>query len=146
MTYGAMNGGVAQYRQVGASSAAYADPYELTKMLMAGAIERVSQARYALAQGDIPTKAQRISKAAAIVAALRDTLDMKRGGELAERLDALYEYMDRRLLESNIKNDLGALEEVASLLREIKDGWDAIPPEARHIQQQAANGSNRASA
>ncbi|MDN5870932.1 MAG: flagellar export chaperone FliS [Nitrococcus sp.] len=146
MTYGAMNRGVAQYRQVGASSAAYADPYELTKMLLEGAIERVSQARHALAQGDIPSKAQRISKAAAIVAALRDTLDMKRGGELAERLDALYEYMDRRLLEGNLKNEAGALEEVASLLREIKDGWDAIPPEARHVQHKNAIGTTPAPA
>ena len=47
--------------------------------------------------------------------------------DLAEKLDALYEYMGRRLLEGNARNDPDALDEVIRLLREVKSGWDAIP-------------------
>jgi flagellar protein FliS len=49
---------------------------------------------------------------------------------MAANLSNLYDYMIRRLMEGHAANDMDALDEVASLLREIKRGWDAIPDEA----------------
>ncbi|VAX04640.1 Flagellar biosynthesis protein FliS, partial [hydrothermal vent metagenome] len=59
---------------------------------------------------------------------LRGSLDMDAGGEIAENLDALYEYMLQRLMAGHAKNDPVALDEVNTLLREIKSGWDGIKP------------------
>ncbi|MBL8881253.1 MAG: flagellar protein FliS, partial [Phycisphaerales bacterium] len=53
------------------------------------------------------------------------------GGELAERLHALYDYMVLRLLRANLDNDLRALEEVAALLEEIHGAWREISPQAQ---------------
>ncbi|MDN5849940.1 MAG: flagellar export chaperone FliS [Nitrococcus sp.] len=138
--------GIAQYQKVGASGASYADPYHLTGMLMSTALDRIAQARGAIKRADAPAKGERIGKALAIVDALRTSLDHKTGGELADNLAGLYEYMQHRLLAANLNSDAGALDEVARLLREIKDGWDAIPPEARHVQKKPANATHRAPA
>ncbi len=134
MSYARMSSAINQYQAVGAASASYADPHRLIQMLLEGAIGRTNAALSALAQQDLPAKAQLISKATAIIDGLRGGLDMEKGGELAANLDALYEYMQLRLFHANLKNDAAALEEVARLLGEIKQGWDAIPPEARGLE------------
>ena len=121
-----------QYRQAGPiAEIAVADPHRLTQMLFEGALERIAVARGAMMQGNIPLKGQKISQAVDIIGGLRDALDHERGGQLAANLDSLYEYMTRRLLESNIHNDSAGLEEVSTLLREIKAAWDAIPEQMR---------------
>ncbi|HKJ95930.1 MAG TPA: flagellar export chaperone FliS [Gammaproteobacteria bacterium] len=131
--------GIAQYQQVGTQSASYADPWELTGMLFSGAIERIAQARHALETGDVARRGERISKAISILDELRGTLDHDMDPDFAGNLDALYDYMQTRLLHANAQRDAGALDEVAGLLREIKAGWDGIPTEARsaHAQRSA---------
>ena len=67
-------------------------------------------------------------------------VDMKAGGDLAQKLDALYEYMCLRLLMANLKNDPEPLDEVSSLLNELKGAWVEIDPEkakALQISQSA---------
>ncbi|MCS4502801.1 Flagellar secretion chaperone FliS [wastewater metagenome] len=137
MTYG-----VNAYQQVDRSGANYADPWQLTAMLFNGGLERVAQARGAMERGDVAVKGERIGKAIGILDGLRASLNHEEGGELASNLDSLYEYMQRRLVAANAHNDLTALDEVATLLREIKEGWDGIPAEARNApgQQNAQAG------
>lgn len=82
--------------------------------------------------GNIAAKGTAISKAIDIISnGLAASLDIEKGGELAERLAALYEYMSSRLLWANLKNDLSALDEVATLLSEIQDAWRQIVPNAQ---------------
>ncbi|WP_018145623.1 flagellar export chaperone FliS [Thioalkalivibrio sp. AKL6] len=127
-----MNRAVNQYRQSGAlAEAQVADPYRLIQMLFEGALERIAVAKGAVQQGNVGLKGEKIGKAIDIVESLRALLDHDKNPELAGRLDALYEYMSRRLLEANAKNDPAALEEVTGLLRQIKAGWDEIPSEQR---------------
>lgn len=121
-----------QYRQSGVlAEVAVADPYRIIQMLFEGALERIAIARGAMLQGDIPRKGEQISKAIGIIDGLRAALDHEKGGELAGRLDDLYEYMTYRLLQANLKNSSEMLDEVTRLLREIKAGWDAIPEDQR---------------
>ena len=121
-----------QYRQAGPiAEIAVADPHRLTQMLFEGALERIAVARGAIMQGNFPLKGQKISQAMDIIGELRGALDLERGGELAANLDALYDYMMRRLVTGNVRNDPAVLEEVSSLLREIKAAWDAIPEQMR---------------
>lgn len=123
-----MNANVAlqQYRQVGAQQALNANPHRLIQMLMEGALEKVSMARRFVDEGQIGAKGEHISWAISIIEGLRASLDLEQGGEIAENLERLYEYMNYRLLEANVNNDGAALDEVAGLLREVKAGWDGI--------------------
>ena len=77
--------------------------------------------------GQIEKKGNAISKAIMIVEnGLRASLDKKAGGQIADSLDALYDYMGRRLLEANITNQPKILDEVIALLAELKGAWEAI--------------------
>ncbi|SBT04212.1 flagellar protein potentiates polymerization [Candidatus Accumulibacter aalborgensis] len=109
-----------------------ADPHRLVLLLFAGAQAAIGKARAAMEQQQIAAKGEAVSKAIDIIAnGLRVSLDLEKGGEIAERLDALYEYLVLRLLRANLNNDLRALEEVSGLLEEIHGAWRAIAPGAR---------------
>ncbi len=124
-TMAAMN----QYKQVSVSSQVFeASPHRLIQMLMEGGLERLAQAQGAMARGQSSVKGELISKAIGIVGGLREGLDMSKGGEVAQNLDRVYEYMITRMLEANKSNDPTPLVEVSGLLREVKSGWDAIAP------------------
>ncbi|MFN2350033.1 MAG: flagellar export chaperone FliS [Thioalkalivibrio sp.] len=118
-----------QYRSGVLAEANEANPHRLIQMLFEGALERIATARGAMQQGDVSNKGERISRAIEIIEGLRAHLDMDKGGEVAANLESLYEYMTRRLTEANLRNDVAMLDEVANLLREVKVGWDAIPPQ-----------------
>ncbi|MFK4026597.1 flagellar export chaperone FliS [Stutzerimonas balearica] len=120
-----------QYQQVGVKAqVTEADPHRLIQMLMQGGLDRIAQARGAMLRQAYAEKGVLIGKAINIVGGLRDVLDKEAGGELAENLERLYEYMTMRLFEASRHNDVGKLDEVASLLSEVKSGWDAIGPNA----------------
>jgi flagellar protein FliS len=103
-------------------------PHRLVQMLFEGALEKIAVAKGHLDRGETPQKGRHISWAISIIEGLRASLDMEQGGDIATNLNDLYDYMKRRLLEANIANDGTILDEVSSLLREIKDAWDAIAP------------------
>ena len=117
----------AAYRQTGVSSRSLeANPHQLIAQLLAGALERIRLARTLALRGERGRKAEAIRGAAAIVDALRLALDQRRGGEIAERLDALYEYVGRRLVEANAADDAALLEECEGLLSRVDEAWVQI--------------------
>ncbi len=106
-----------------------ADPHKLILLLFTGAQAAIGQARAALQLNQIAEKGAAISKAIDIISnGLKASLDHEKGGEIAARLDALYDYMTNRLLMANVKNDVKALEEVSGLLEEIHSAWREIAP------------------
>lgn len=113
------------------SRIAGADRYEIIQMLMAGAIEKMVFARVAIEKKHLEAKSEHLSKASAILEALRGCLDFDAGGEVTENLYALYSYMIDRLVDATLNNDVKIIDEVSSLLKEIKSGWDAIPHDIR---------------
>jgi flagellar protein FliS len=118
----------AAYRQTGVSARALeASPHQLIAQLFGGALERIRLARVLMQRGERARKAEAIRGAAAIVDGLRMALDRARGGEIAERLDALYEYVGQRLLEANAGDDLARLDECERLLATIDSAWVQIP-------------------
>ncbi|WP_447595656.1 flagellar export chaperone FliS [Aquipseudomonas campi] len=120
-----------QYQTVNTQAqATEASPHQLIQMLMDGGLTRMAQARGALERGEVSLKGELIGKAIAIVGGLRDGLNLREGGEIAQNLNSLYEYMSVRLLEASKDNDVAKLDEVVGLLRNIKSGWDAIAPAA----------------
>jgi len=103
-----------------------ASPHRLIQMLMEGGLTRLAQAKGAIERGQLTLKGDVLGKAIAIIGGLRSGLDLQNGGELALNLDSLYDYMVRRLSLANSSNDPALVEEVSSLLRQIKSGWDGI--------------------
>ena len=110
---------------------ASADPHKLTLLLLQGALDRVAYAKGAMERKELSSKADFISKATAILIHLRDTLDLEIGGEVAQNLFSLYNYMIERLGDAHINNNLNILDEVSSLLTPIRDAWVQIPEDAK---------------
>lgn len=143
MTY---NRAMQHYRNVGAqSSVADADPHQLIRLLFTAAMDRLAAAKGHMGRGEVAQKGEQIGRVISIVETLRASLDHSAGAGIAANLDDLYGYMARRLLQANLHNNAGYLDEVAGLLREIKDAWEAIPvevrtPERAPQRQQAAIG------
>lgn len=120
------------YRQTGIQTQlADATPHRIVQMLFEGALGRVAAARGCVERKNFMMKSKAISEAMAIIVGLRDTLDMEKGGQVAANLNDLYAWMTRSLSEANRTNETVLLDEVATLLGEIKASWDGIPDEYR---------------
>jgi len=123
-----MNSAMNEYKKAGVHAEVMeADPHRLIQMLMEGALERIAIAKGAMQQKNVALKGERISSAISIVEGLRASLNMEAGGEISANLESMYEYMTRRLMEANLKDDVEILDEVADLMRKIKSGWDEVP-------------------
>ena len=119
--------GAAQYRKVGVQSdVETATPHKLIEMLLDGALSKLHLARGLMEQKQIAAKGEQISWALAIIDGLKAALDLTAGGEVAANLDALYDYLMRRLVVANLDNDVAVLDEVARLLNKIRLGWNGI--------------------
>ena len=116
------------YAEVGVETGvSTADPHKLILMLFEGALLQIGTAGIAMDNKDIPTKGTATSKAIEIIInGLKVSLDMNAGGELAQRLAALYDYMSERLLYANLHNSQPALDEVAGLLATLREAWAEI--------------------
>ena len=116
---------------------ATADPHKLTLMLMQGALDRIAYAKGAMERKDFAAKSDYLSRVTAILMNLRDTLDLDVGGEVAQNMYALYDYMVERISEGHVRNDLNMLDEVISLLTPIRDAWVQIPQAAKEEAYEA---------
>jgi len=111
------------------SSVMTADAHSLILLLFEGAAAAMAQARIHMDQNDIAQRGTSISKAIDIINnGLKSSLNHEAGGDLADRLSALYDYIVRRLLWANMRNDRAALDEASSLLGEIHSAWAEIKP------------------
>ncbi|MNJ12620.1 Flagellar protein FliS [compost metagenome] len=118
-----------QYQKVNShAQISEATPHRLVQMLMEGGLDRMAQAKGAMARGDIAEKGLMLGKAIDIIIGLRDGLDASKSDDPAyvERLDSLYVYMTNRLMQANVDNDAEIIDEVARLLITVKSGWDEI--------------------
>ena len=126
--FGTTSRGVNAYAKVGLETGVTsASPHKLIVMLYDGALAAIMTAITQMNAGNVQEKGNAISKAIRIIDdGLKASLDKQVGGEIATNLDALYDYMSRRLLEANIKNDPAILEEVRGLLADLRDTWNQI--------------------
>lgn len=113
----------AYMNQYQSNQVATATPEQILVMLYDGAIRFVRQARDGMAAGDRVTKLKMIDKTMAILNELSATLDHEIGGEIAANLAALYDFMNRELVRSNLKNDPQPLDIVERILSELREAW-----------------------
>ena len=104
-----------------------ANPHKLILMLFDGAHEALAKAKQHIQRNEISEKGKMLSKAIMIIDhGLKASLDMRVGGDLAIKLQALYDYMTHRLLIANIQNNTEIINEVDHLLLELHAAWQQI--------------------
>lgn len=114
---------IAAYRQ---AQVEQASPVQLIVMLYDRAILHLQNAQGHARARRIAEKGAAIGAAVDIIAELQAVLDVERGGEIAQKLNALYTYMLERLTDANYRNDPAGMAEVARLLEELREGWRAL--------------------
>ncbi|ODS24752.1 flagellar export chaperone FliS [Candidatus Endobugula sertula] len=107
-------------------------PYQVITLLLSGALERIDQAITNIGDGEIDAAALLVQKTMAIVAGLRESLDLSQGGDIAVNLDALYEYILARLEGIGTDEPIVTLNEVKSLLQEVHAGWEGISDSVKY--------------
>ncbi len=100
--------------------------HQIISLLMDGALERVEQAIASHKKQQIEKLEILTQKLVAIINGLRNSLNIEAGGDIAENLDALYEYMVVNITQSTFEDLPKSLIETRNLLSEIKLGWDQM--------------------
>jgi flagellar secretion chaperone FliS len=137
--------GAKAYRKVGVETMVLSsDPHRLVLVLFDGALNAIDVGRAHMASGRTVEKTHSLSKAIEIVdEGLRVSVDRKAGGELAERLVQLYQFITMRLLQANLRNDANALEEARRILAGLRGAWAQIAPRPNAVPAAPA-GAQRA--
>ena len=120
------------YKQNSVTTASSGD---LTLMLYNGCLKFLGKAKVAIEEKNIAERNINLQKSQAIITELMSTLNMDI--EISKQIFPLYEYMKRRLVEANMKNDVAIIGEVEGLVTEFRDTWKEVIRINR--QQQYAN-------
>lgn len=94
-------------------------------MLIERSVRDLERARLALSGGREQESQQSIEKVQSILIELRASLDPQ-GGELAERMDRLYEFSLDRLATASQDKDATPIEEALRALRPLEQAWQAV--------------------
>jgi flagellar protein FliS len=99
------------------------DQGKLIIMVYDWAIRHCKMANEKLKVKDVEGRANTLLKAQNAITELMVSLNMEKGGDLSQRLYSLYDYMNRRLIEANIKNTSAPIEEVLKYLLDLREAW-----------------------
>jgi len=119
-----MNPYTKQYDQYKQNAVMTASPETILIMLYSGAINFLLRAKMAIDENNIEDSHKYITKTEKIIRELINSLDMEAGGELAENLSRLYDYLHRQLIKANINKDKAIIDEVLEHLRGLKETWE----------------------
>ena len=137
--FGSLKSGAGAYATVGLETGVTsATPHVLIVMLFDGALAAITTASLQMKAKNVAAKGQAISKAISIIDnGLRASLNKTVGGQIAISLDALYGYMSNQLLSANLNNSQETLEEVKTLLLDIKSAWLTIDEKSELVAAEA---------
>lgn len=112
------------YNAYKTNSVNYASKDQLLLMLVEGSVKFAKIGRQAIADKDVKKAHENIMKTQNIFYELMATLDVSKGGDWAESLMSVYDFITRRLTDANIKKDLAIMDEVIPLIEDVKDTWE----------------------
>ena len=113
----------AAYRQ---QSVMTATPGQLVVMLYDGCLRFLHQSAHAMRDGDIAVAGNRLSRAEAIIDELLTTLDLEQGGVIASRLQGIYVFCNKQLIEARVNHDADTIDTVYGLLAELRESWAQV--------------------
>lgn len=129
-----MRGYLKSYNQVSLESEiTVASPHRIIQIMLTSAIEKLKESIIAIETEEIETKGLLLSKVIGIISGLNNSLDMEQGGDISNNLKALYEFSMEQLSKANLHNDIITIENVIEILKNLKEGWDAIPLEQHYL-------------
>lgn len=114
-----------------------ASPHELIDLLLQGARSHIATAQGNIQRQEIQEKGEHLGKAISIIEGLKMSLNYEQGGEIAENLLQLYDYIQQILTKANLHNDVDLLAQSNALLAEIHQAWQTI--ESEHDINQGTN-------
>ncbi len=103
-----------------------ASPLQQVILLYDKAIISMKAAKEDINAGNIQSKVQNITKTSDIIRALDSALDMEKGGEIAQNLHHLYDFIDRSLFSVHARNDVQLIDDLIEILQRLKEGWEGI--------------------
>lgn len=115
--------GVQSYRKTNITTS---DPVRLVIMCYEGAIDSLKLAKEKIEEKDYEKKAKAIIKAQDIIGELICSLDFEKGGEIANNLSSIYNYMLRRILYGDVNKDLDAIDEVIGIFSKLLSAWQEV--------------------
>ena len=113
----------------------YASPHQLMLMLFDGAIESMSFTIGAIENNNFELRSKQSTRSITIINGMRDCLDMETGGELADNLYSLYQYMAQELFRASFKNDVDTIKNIQTMLKDIRGSWEKIPLDMHYLQK-----------
>ena len=115
--------GVQSYRKI---SVITSDPGKLILMCYEGAIDQLKIAKQEYKEKNYESKCKALTKAMNFIDELLCSLDFEKGGSIARNLSALYNYMKRRILQSDANRNINGIDEVIGILSELLSAWEEI--------------------
>ena len=119
---------LSQYRKTEITTAGKMD---LVIMCYDKAIQFIRQAKGRYQEGAFEEKAKLLQRSLDIINELQSCLDFEKGGEIARNLDAIYNYLTRRLIQGDVERDLSVFDEAVRLLSELKGAWESVASESQ---------------
>ena len=104
-------------------------------MLFDGAIEAMSFTIGAIQNNDLALRSKQNTRSITIINGMRECLDMQAGGELANNLYALYQHMAQELFRASVKNDSDTIQNIQTMLKDIRGSWEKIPLDMHYMQK-----------
>ncbi len=108
-------------------------PEELTLMLYNGALRFVAESMQGLERGELEKAHSTNLKAQAIIRELMVTLDMQY--EISQNLYQLYDYIEYKLVQGNIKKSKADLEDAKTIITDMRDTWFQAMKQAKGQQR-----------
>ena len=127
---------LAKYGQIkNDTQTTYASPHQLMLMLFDGAIEAMSFTIGAIQNDNFELRSKQSTRSITIIHGMRDCLDMETGGELSDNLYSLYTYMTKELFKASFKNDEDTIQNIQTMLKDIRESWEKIPLNKHYMQK-----------